>query len=214
VNKLIFVHCETECYETVDVRTYGNAKYFLADHQPGVRCMIAPLQMATMSGIALLEALNQRNANIPLIFFAERTDVASAVAAMKAGAADVIEAPYNERTVITAIDGAIEFGDRAHRYTTEIQAGRDLAAKLTPRERNVLDQVAKGHSNKMAAFELGISARTVEFHRARIMEKLDAQHCADLVRAALAIERAAETRHVFNSCNPTEQNKGDCKAIR
>jgi two-component system response regulator FixJ len=116
---------------------------------------------------------------------------------MKAGAADVIEAPYNECTIIAAIEGALQLGQWAQKYTAEMQAGRDLAAMLTPRERHVLDQIAKGRSNKVAAFELGISARTIEFHRARIMEKLNAQHCSDLVRAALAIERAADAGPVF-----------------
>lgn len=172
------------------VRTYRSARHFLADCIPPEGCLIAEIRMPEIGGIDLLKEMKLRSMSLPVIFVAGHADVPLAVRAMKAGAADFIEKPIDAETIVASVGEALAAGLRAQRQAVVSKVGRDAIALLTPRERHVLDQIAKGRSNKITAHELGISIRTVEFHRARIMEKLKAHHMSDLLRVAFAVEQA------------------------
>jgi two-component system response regulator FixJ len=172
------------------VRTYVCAKHFLADCVPKSGCLIVDIRMPEMDGLELQAEVARRGLDLPVIFITDRADVRLAVRAMKAGAVDFIEKPFDGRAMIASVEDALQIGWRARERTAEMQVARDTLALLTPRERHVLDQLVKGRSNKIAAYELGISTRTVEFHRARIMDKLHARNMSDLVRVALTAEQA------------------------
>ena len=121
-------------------------------------------------------------------------DVPLAVKAMKAGAVDFLEKPFVDGALLASISRALEMNRHKHNITSEARTAMRRMALLTPRERSVLDKVCAGRSNKIAAYQLGISPRTVEIHRARIMDKLNADSLADLVRMALAADAAMAGR--------------------
>jgi two-component system response regulator FixJ len=110
---------------------------------------------------------------------------------MKAGAMDFLEKPFDDESMLGSVRRALELGRKKHDQMAEARAAQELLALLTPRERHVLDQLVAGRSNKVAAYELGISPRTIEIHRARIMDKMNARSLSDLVRTALAAARLA-----------------------
>jgi two-component system response regulator FixJ len=105
---------------------------------------------------------------------------------MRAGAVDFVEKPFDQERMLQSVADALAAGQRAQSRATEAQEARDLLSLLTPREREILDQLVKGHANKVVAHQLGISPRTVEIHRASIMEKLHARNLSNVVRTALA----------------------------
>jgi two-component system response regulator FixJ len=158
---------------------------FTAD-QPG--CLVTDIRMPGMDGLELQDELMRRNIDLPVIFITGHGDVAKAVRALKAGACDFIEKPFEEETLTDSIRQAFEDeanrqAPRARREAAGVVARRSL---LTPREVQVMDLVVEGHSNKVIAQNLGISARTVEIHRARVMDKMKARNLSDLVRMALS----------------------------
>jgi two-component system response regulator FixJ len=170
------------------VRSYDSAKNFLQDHVDKQGCLIADIRMPDMSGLELQEEIVRREIGLPVIIITGHGDVPLAVRAMKAGAVDFIEKPFDDERMLSSIARAMEIGSRAYSRSAEARAARDFLKELTPREREVLDKLVKGCSNKIAAFELGISPRTVEIHRANIMEKLQAVNLSDLVRTVLAAD--------------------------
>jgi two-component system response regulator FixJ len=125
---------------------------------------------------------------LPVIIITGHGDVPLAVQAMKAGAVDFIEKPFEDESIVASVSHALELGSRARNRTAEAKAAKNLLSLLTPRERSVLDKLVKGRSNKVAAHELGISPRTIEIHRAHIMDKMKAMNLSDLVRTALAAQ--------------------------
>jgi two-component system response regulator FixJ len=141
-----------------------------------------------MSGLELQEEIAKREAHLPVIIITAHADVPLAVRAMKAGAIDFIEKPFDDGQLIGSIRRAFEIGSRTRSRSAETKLAKDRLAQLTSRERNVLDILVKGRSNKVAAHELGISPRTVEIHRAHIMDKLHASSLSDLVRIVLVAE--------------------------
>jgi two-component system response regulator FixJ len=147
--------------------------------------------MPEMDGLELQEELARRAIIIPVIIMTGHGDVPLAVRAMKAGALDFLEKPFEEEAMLGSIRRALDLGRQKHDQIAEARAAQDLLALLTPRERHVLDQLVAGRSNKVAAYELGISPRTIEIHRARIMDKMNARSLSDLVRTALAAARTA-----------------------
>lgn len=184
------------------VRTYASARHFLADYVPAAGCLVADIGLPDMGGIELLEELARRSMDLPVIFTAHQADIPLVVRAMKAGAVDFIQKPLSEDAMIASIDEALRVGQYTHQRAAEVQIARETLAQLTPREQHVLDQLVRGHSNKIAAHALGISTRTVEFHRARIMSKLNARNMTDLLRVAFTVEQsgmdaafAAKARH-------------------
>ena len=153
-------------------------------------CALVDLRMPEINGLEVQEQLNRVKAQLPVIVMTGQGDIQSAVRAMKGGAADFIEKPYSDDALIAAIETALKRGapqDRAD----EIAAAAALIDTLSPRERQVLDALVAGHSNKIIAFDLGISVRTVEVHRARMMDRLGARQFAEAVRLAVLAKLAA-----------------------
>jgi two-component system response regulator FixJ len=157
-------------------------------------CIILDVQMPGQSGLDILKELNAQHYAAPIFIISGVGDIPMAVEAIKSGALDFIEKPFDATTVVTRVREAVEaWARRSQRgASAEVLAkafpGHEL---LTSRERDVLGQIAAGSSNKQAGRELGISPRTIEVHRARIMEKLGAKNAADLVRIVLSDGRSA-----------------------
>lgn len=170
----------------------GSAREFLTKYdptQPG--CLVLDVRMPEMSGLELQEQLNLQGAVIPVIFITGHGDVPMAVEAMQAGAFDFLQKPFRDQDLIDRIQRALE-KDRSNRTTlTERSAIRDRLESLTPREREVLTMVASGKANKVMASDLGVSQRTVEIHRARVMEKMGASSLAQLVRMVMDLDNGA-----------------------
>jgi two-component system response regulator FixJ len=170
------------------VRGFDDARSFLSDADMDRGCLVVDIRMPGMSGLELQEELVRRNVSLPVIVITGHGDVPLAVRAMTAGAVDFIEKPFDDRRMLDSIARALLIGNQKRSRTGEAQAARDLLALLTPREREVFDQLVKGHPNKIVAHELGISPRTVEIHRANVMDKLQARNLSDIVRTALAAD--------------------------
>ncbi|MCW3474096.1 response regulator FixJ [Limobrevibacterium gyesilva] len=167
--------------------TYPSAEAFLAaldGIEPG--CVIVDIRMPGMDGLGLQQELKRRGASLPVVVVTGHAEVALAVQAMKAGAVDFIEKPYSEEDILRAVAAALtRVVDEQHQRAVTDQAAARIAA-LTPRERDVLRRLVDGWPNKVIAHELGISPRTVEIHRANVMEKLGCRSLAEAVRIALA----------------------------
>jgi len=170
------------------VRSFTSAKHFLADDHPKHGCLIADIRMPDMSGLELQEEVTRRHIDLPVIIITGHGDVPLAVQAMKSGAIDFLEKPFSDDMILASVRRALEVGSRARGRAAETKAAKDLLSALTPRERGVLDKLVQGRSNKVVAYELGISPRTVEIHRAHIMNKMEASSLSDLVRLVLAAE--------------------------
>jgi two-component system response regulator FixJ len=166
---------------------YDSAESFLAKIETVARgCVIVDIRMPGMSGLMLQHELNIRGCALPVIIVTAHGEIGLAVQAMKAGAVDFIEKPYSESDMTRAVDAAIVklVGLRHHEAATQAAAAR--LALLTPRERDVLRLLVEGRPNKVIAHELGISPRTVEIHRANVMDKLGVRSLAAAVRIALS----------------------------
>ncbi len=168
------------------VVTFPSARDFLSDSDLEGGCLIVDIRMPGMGGLELQEELLRRDAKIPVIVITGHGDVPLAVQAMKAGAVDFIEKPFDDTRMLESIARAIEIGRQTQSHAAQAKAARDLISLLTIREREVMEHLVKGSPNKIVAHELGISSRTVEIHRANIMDKLHARNLSDLVRIALA----------------------------
>ena len=173
------------------VRNYTSARQFLDDESPKQGCLVADIRMPDMSGLELQEEAARRHLDLPVIIMTGHGDVPLAVKAMKAGAIDFLEKPFDDERMLASVRRALEVGSRARSRNAEAIAAKTLLASLTPRERGVLDKLVQGRSNKVVAYELGISPRTVEIHRAHIMGKMEASSLSDLVRVVLAAEQAS-----------------------
>lgn len=173
-----------------DVRCYSSALALLADDPSRGNCLIADIRMPEMDGLTLQEEIVKRGYSIPVIIMTGHGDVPLAVRAMKAGAVDFLEKPCADDALLASVRRALDLGERARDRAAEAKAAQDLLSLLTPRERSVLEKLVAGRSNKVAAYELGISPRTIEIHRARIMDKMNARSLSDLVRVALAAPSA------------------------
>jgi two-component system response regulator FixJ len=177
--------------ESVDLKctTYPSASEFLDGHDPNQHsCLVADIRMPGMSGLDLQEELNKRASTIPILFITGHGDVPMAVDAMKSGALDFIQKPFRDQDLLDRIHEALE-RDEAHREDNRTAAEiRERAARLTARESEVMERVVKGQANKVVALDLGVSQRTVEIHRARVMQKMKARSLAELVRMVGRIE--------------------------
>ena len=149
-------------------------------------CLIADVRMPDMDGLQLQEELGRRKIGLPIIIMTGDGDIPLAVRAMRAGAVDFIEKPFDDEAFLATVRRALEIGRAARGQATLSQTSRERVEGLTPRERDVLELLVAGHPNKVIAFKLGISPRTVEVHRGRLMEKMQARGLSDLVRTALA----------------------------
>ena len=168
-------------------RTHASAAAFLDTWQPAPgACLVVDVRMPGMSGLELQEALRQRKAELPTIIITGHGDVSMAVRAMKAGASDFIEKPFNDQVLLDALHRALEQsrGQSAGAGVSRAEAEARVDS-LTPREREVMLLVAEGRPNKVVATRLGLSTRTVEVHRAKVMEKMQVRSLAELVRLAI-----------------------------
>ena len=169
-----------------EVKTYESAALFLEAMKAGVSgCVITDVRMPQMSGIDLLRQLQRTAARLPVIVVTGHGDVQLAVEAMKAGAADFLEKPFDDERVLEAVRTALDNGRGEAVRTPEQNAIGERLASLSQRERQVLDGLVAGQPNKTIAYELGISPRTVEVYRAHVMTKMQANSLSELVRMAL-----------------------------
>jgi FixJ family two-component response regulator len=154
-------------------------------------CLIADIRMDGMSGLELQDRLLERKSPLPVVFITGHGDVPMAVTTMKKGAMDFIEKPFKEDELLGLVERMLEQARSAFSQHQE-QASRDaLLGRLTTREAQVLERIVAGRLNKQIADDLGISIKTVEAHRANIMEKLNANTVADLLKIALGAQTKA-----------------------
>jgi FixJ family two-component response regulator len=171
--------------------TANSAQEFLASYDAAhAGCLVLDVRMPGMSGIELQQQLNQRGAVIPVIFITGHGDIPMAVEAMQQGAFDFLQKPFRDQDLIDRIQRALEKDRLSRDELTQRSRIRERRESLTPREREVLDLVTSGKPNKIMAADLGLSQRTVEIHRARVMEKMGASSLAQLVRMALDLQEA------------------------
>jgi two-component system, LuxR family, response regulator FixJ len=173
----------------LNIRSYASAADFLAS--PDVEsagCLVLDLRMPGMSGLELQDRLNEMNIGMPVILLTAYAEVPIAVKAMKAGAIDVIQKPYSQQVLLDRIQQALA-KDRAMRQRLhDMKGAKEKLARLTAGEREVLDRLRAGKSNKEIAGELGLTRRGIEARRANIMRKLEADSLADLLRMVMISE--------------------------
>ena len=148
-------------------------------------CIILDVRMPGLSGPQVQEILTDRDNSLPVIIVTGHGDLPMAVKAMKAGALDFIEKPFDETIIMDGVTKAMAHNSLERQRSDDCTQTRQRIDALTPREREVMLQVALGHPNKVVAWEMGISARTVEIHRARVVEKLQVRNLSELVRLVL-----------------------------
>jgi two-component system response regulator FixJ len=186
----------------VEVLTYESASAFL-ESLPKIKpgCIVTDVRMPGMSGIDLLKRLRQLKVAMPVIVITGHGDVPLAVEAMKGGAADFLEKPFDDDALLAAIRAALDVQVTDNERQASRAAIHDKLAVLSNRERQVLEGVVAGHPNKTIAFDLGISPRTVEIYRANVMTKMGAGSLSDLVRLALVggILDTASTSDAFKA---------------
>lgn len=174
---------ESADYKVID---FASALEFVAADERQGSCVIADVRMPGMNGLELQEELVKRGSKLPVIIITGHGDVSMAVRAMKAGAIDFLEKPFDDEVMLDCVRRALGVMDKKRDLMKEAQDANEQISRLTPRELEVLEQLVAGRSNKLVARELAISPRTVEIHRARIMDKLKARGLSDLVRTAIA----------------------------
>jgi two-component system, LuxR family, response regulator FixJ len=177
------------------VRDFDSARKVLADAaiEQGA-CLVADIRMPDMDGLQLQEELKRRHIGLPVIVVTGHGDVPLAVRAMKAGAMDFIEKPFDGETILASVRRATAYASEGRIQVAEGHAIRGRIAALTERERQVLGHLVAGRPNKVIAYELDISPRTVEIHRANLMEKMQAKSLSELVRAAFTAGIAAPAK--------------------
>jgi len=171
---------------SLSTTAFASAQEFLAGwtaDQPG--CLVLDVRMPGMSGLELQEELNRRGAIIPVIFISGHADVPMAVEAIQHGAFDFLQKPFSDQDLIDRIQRALAADADNRRALQQLDELRTRYASLTPREQEVLVLVTDGRANKVMAGDLGVSQRTIEIHRARVMEKMGARSVAQLVRMTL-----------------------------
>jgi FixJ family two-component response regulator len=169
------------------VRLFSSAESFLEEYDPNqVGVLIVDVRMPGMSGLELQELLIARNAPLPIVFITGHGDVPMAVSTMKKGAVDFLEKPFNEADLHEIVARMLEQATIRVRNYQARKNHEAMLARLTAREQQVLERIVAGRLNKQIADDLGISIKTVEAHRANIMEKLEVTTVADLMKVALA----------------------------
>jgi len=170
------------------VRSFDSAKAFL-DVLPEVRsgCIITDVRMPEITGIDLLRKVKEMGIDIPVIVITGHGDISLAVEAMKIGAVDFLEKPFDDDTLLAAVEGSLSRNAGNARRNLELSQINDRLAALSNRERQVLEGLVAGKANKMIAFDLSISPRTVEIYRANLMTKMAANSLSDLVRMAMSV---------------------------
>jgi RNA polymerase sigma factor (sigma-70 family) len=169
--------------------TYACAAHFIEQFDPSrAGCIILDVRMQGMSGLMLQESLHQHEIHPPIIFITGHGDVPMAVNAIKAGAIDFLQKPFNEQALLDSVYRAIAKDEQQRGQAYQQAELQQRLARLTPREREVLDLVVQGLRNKNIAHNLHIAQSTVEVHRSRAMEKMQANSLSDLMRIMLSIK--------------------------
>jgi len=170
----------------IEVRTYESAAVFL-EAAPTVQtgCIITDVRMPELSGIDLLRRLRELKLAVPVIVITAHGDIPLAVEAMRLGAMDFLEKPFEDEVLLASVRSALDKGDRDQKRQAERGNIEARLAALSNRERDVLKGLVAGHANKQIAYDLGISPRTIETYRANLMMKMQAGSLSDLVRMAL-----------------------------
>lgn len=167
----------------LEVRTYTSARDFLSEYDPAEPgCLVLDVRLSGMSGLELQSRLKELRISIPIIIMTGYADVPMAVEAMKVGALDFIEKPFRDQVLLDSIQRAIELDARTRRVKRETRDVQKRIGLLTQREHEVMDILVLGKTNKQIAYELGISQKTVDFHRANILEKVQVHSVVELVR--------------------------------
>jgi FixJ family two-component response regulator len=168
------------------VRCYDSAETFLSRYDPReVACLIVDIRMGGMTGLELQDRLVERRSPLPIVFITGHGDVPMAVDTMKKGAMDFIQKPFQEEALVSLVERMLDQAKEAFSEHQQSASREALLGKLTSREAQVLERIVAGRLNKQIADDLGISIKTVEAHRANIMEKLNANTVADLLKIAL-----------------------------
>ncbi len=176
--------------EGLSARTYGTANEFLAELdtlQSG--CVVTDVRMPGMSGMELLAQIAAKGLSLPVIVITGHADVPLAVRAMKQGAIDLLEKPFKAEDLIAAVRRGLALGKDANANGAPVELSLARRAMLSVRENEVLDRLIKGQPNKIIAYEMGISPRTVEVHRANVMKKTQAGSLSELVRMFVNADR-------------------------
>jgi FixJ family two-component response regulator len=168
----------------LECAVFASALEFLDAYDANRRsCLVADIRMPGLSGLELQQRLNEQRADIPIIFVTGHGDVPMAVGAMKSGAIDFIQKPFRDQDLLDRIHKALAQDREQRESRAEQREIRNRLALLTPRETEVMQRVVRGQANKVIAMDLGVSQRTVELHRARVMHKLQMRSLAELVSA-------------------------------
>lgn len=179
----------------MEVASYSSATDFLASEHPDhPACLLLDIEMPGLSGLELQEELNRRNLEPAIVFITGHGTVPRSVRAMKMGAVDFLQKPFDDEDLLAAIRKAVDTDSRRQQARAELVVLRERQATLTPREREVFELVVTGLLNKQIASRLGTSEKTVKVHRGRVMRKMQADSLADLVRMSerLSASTAAE----------------------
>ena len=169
-----------------NVKVFSSAQEFLDSYdsaEPG--CLVLDVRMPGMSGLGLQEKLAEYRDCLPIIFITGHADVATATEAFKSGAVDFIEKPFSDQKLLDSINKAIEASLEHYSNQIEVADIQERMDALTPRERQILEGVVDGKTNKMIALELGLSPKTVDFHRCNIMEKMGVNSAVQLTRVVM-----------------------------
>jgi len=173
----------------LEVRSFDSAKTFLdALPDASLGCVITDIRMPGMSGVDLLRRLKELKIGVPVIVITGHGDVSLAVEAMKIGAADFFEKPFNDDQLVASVRAALQQRQDQTKRGAERTEIEHRISKLSAREKDVLAGLIEGRANKQIAFDLGISPRTVEIYRANLMNKMQADSLSDLVRMALVVQ--------------------------
>jgi len=176
----------------LECEPYASAIEFLERYDPKRQsCLVADIRMPGLSGLDLQQRMNDRHAEVPIIFITGHGDVPMAVNAMKAGAVDFMQKPFRDQDLIDRIQKALAAAAQRQVTRADEEAIRARLALLTPREAEVMQRVVRGQANKVIAMDLGVSQRTVELHRARVMRKLKMRSLAELVHAVGKVAEAS-----------------------
>ena len=169
----------------IAAQTFATAAQFIDGYRDGRGCLVLDLRLPGMSGLELQEYLKQRGIEIPIVFVSAHGDIPAAVSAIKGGAVDFIQKPFNYREVLAVIGKAMARDDEIRDLRARRLAIAARLAALTERESDVLRRIIEGKQNKIIAGELDISVKTVELHRSKVMEKMDVDSVAELVQLML-----------------------------
>lgn len=172
----------------IATRAFTDGGSFLAAYSGEMRgCIVVDVRMPRIGGLELQQELNRRGCTLPLIFMTGHGDVPMAVEAMRAGALDFVQKPFNDEDMIRRVQRALEQNERDRAVLEARDELQRRVAGLTPREREIADRIVAGDANKAIAIDLELSERTVELHRARIMQKMEARGLAHLVQMFLSL---------------------------